>query len=186
MEADFGAIETLIGQGKTIVSSDDASTVAWALNAIREGRTVTLYVKKPVLQAILKQYWTPKRIEFAGLRPISAEQSAKVKSDFNIEIDGHANTVECPRCGHRYSTYEFIQQGIQEHGEEVVRSAFNFKGGIFQINPNQVQVCPSCRLIIFGGTYHYLYYGRDGRPEYACGATIVIVIFDEGLELRSD
>jgi hypothetical protein len=175
---DFGSIETLVRQGKSVVSSDDASTIEWALNAIREGRIATLYVSKPVLQAILKRYWTPKRIEFAKLKPISAEQAARVKSDFNIEIDGYANTLECPRCGHPYSTYEFIQQGIQEHGEELVRSAFSFKGGIFQINPNQVPLCPSCRLIILGGTYHYLYNGPDGRPEYACGVTVVIVIFD--------
>lgn len=177
MELNFSAIETLVGQGKSVLSLDGSSTIDWALNAIKEGKTATIYVSKPVLQGILKRYWTPKRIEFAGLKPISADQAAKVKKDFNIDIDGHANSLECPRCGHHYSTYEFFQQGIQEHGEDVVRSAFSFKGGIFQINPNQVPICPSCRLIIWGGTYHYLYYGRDGRPEYACGATIIVVIF---------
>jgi hypothetical protein len=170
----FGAIETLVGQGKSVVSSDDSSTIEWALNAIREGRTATLYVSQSVLQAILIRYWTPKRVEFAGLRPISAEQAAKVKSDFNIEIDGHANSVECPRCRHLYSTYEFIQQGIQEHGEEVVRSAFSFNGGIFQINANQVLICPNCHLRVIGPCYTYAYNGLDGRPEYACGSASVM------------
>jgi len=179
VEVNFSEIETLVGQGKSVVSSDDSSTIEWALNAVREGRTATLYVSKPVLQAILKRYWTPRRIECAGLKPISAEHAAKMKSDFNIEIDGYANSIECPRCGHLYSTYEFIQQGIREHGEKVVRAAFSFKGGIFQINPNQVPICPVCRLRIFGGTYNYLYTDPDGRPEYACGVTIVIIVFDE-------
>jgi hypothetical protein len=178
MEVNFSAIEGLVDQGKSVVSSDDASTVAWALSAIREGRTATLYVSKPVLQKILKQYWTPKRVEFSGLRPISAEETAKIKSDFGIELDGYANSLECPRCQHHYSTYEFIQQGIQEHGEEVVRSTFSFKGGVFQINPNQVPICRNCGLIIIVGQYDYLYRDRDGRPAYACGATVVIVIFD--------
>jgi hypothetical protein len=89
----------LVGQGKAVVSSEDSLTVEWALKAIREGKTATLYVKKPVLQAILKQYWTPKRLEFAGMKPISAEQSAKVKADLNVDINGYANSVVCPRCG---------------------------------------------------------------------------------------
>lgn len=179
MANNFGVIETLIEQGKSVVSSDDASTIEWALNAIREGRTATLYVSKSVLQAILKRYWTPKRVEFAGLRPISAEETAKIKSDFKIEIDGYANSLKCPRCGHSYSTYEFIQQGIKEHSEEFVRSTFSFKGGVFQINPKQVPVCQHCGLIIIWGRYDYLYTDLDGRPEYACGATIVIVVIEE-------
>lgn len=68
----------------------------------------------------------------------------------------------------------FFQQGIQEHGEEVVRSAFSFKGGIFQINPNQVPICPSCRLIIWGGVYHYLYYGRDGGPSMPAARQLLL------------
>ena len=179
MEGYFSAIEGLVDQGKSVVSSDDASTIEWALNAIQEGRTATLYVSKSVLQAILKRYWTAKRVEFAGLRPISSEEVAKIKSDFNIEMDGYANSLKCPRCEHPYSTYEFIQQGIKEHGEKVVRSTFSFEGGVFQINPNQSPVCQHCGLIIIGvGRYNYLYTDPQGRPEYACGMTIVIVIVE--------
>jgi hypothetical protein len=177
MEVNFGAIESLVQQGKSVVSSDDASTVEWALNATREGKTATLYVSTSVLQAILKRYWTPKRVEFAGLRPISAEEVAKIESDFNLEIDGYANSLQCPRCGALYGTYQFIQQGIKEHGEEAVRSTFSFKGGVFQINPNQVPVCQNCYLIIIAGGYDYLYRDRQtGRPEYACGRIVIIII----------
>lgn len=87
------------------------------------------------------------------------------------------------RCGYLYSTYEFIQQGIQEHGEDVVKSTFSFKGGTFQIKPNQVLVCQNCGLIIIGvGVYNYhLYTDPQGRPEYACGSIIVIVMAEEVL-----
>lgn len=180
MELDFRAIEGVVQQGKSVVSLDDASTVDWALNATREGITATLYVSNRVLQTILKRYWTPKRVAFAGLKPISAEEIAKIESDFNLEIDGYANSLECPRCGHLYSTHDFIQQGIKEHGEEVVRSTFSYKGGVFQINPNQVPVCQNCGMIIIGvGVYNYLYRDRQtGVPEYACGAVVVIVVIE--------
>jgi hypothetical protein len=180
MEVNFSAIEGLLDQGKSVISSDDASTIEWALNAVREGRTATLYVSHSVLQAILQRYWTPKRVEFAGLRPISDEEVARIRSDFNLDIDGYANSLECPRCKHHYSTYDFIQQGMKEHGEEAVRSTFSFKGGVFQINPRQAPICQRCGLIIIGvGVYSYLYRDRQtGIPEYACGAVVVIVIFD--------
>lgn len=177
MEVDFRAIEGLLNEGKSVVSSDDSTTIEWAMSALRDGKTATLYVSKPVLEAILKQYWTPKRAEFVGLRPISDEEAARIKSDFKIDIGGFANTIECPRCAHSYGTYEFIQQGIKEHGEELVRATFSFNGGVFQINRRQAPLCQNCGLIIIWGDYNYLYTDPQGRPEYACGITIVIVIF---------
>jgi hypothetical protein len=177
VEVDFRIIEGILAQGKSVISSDDDSTVEWALKAIEDGRTATLYVSKPVLQTILHRYWTPKRVEFAGLKPIPDSEVSRIKSDFGLELDGYANTLTCPRCAHDYSTYEFIQQGIREHGEEAVRSTFSFKGGVFQINPTQVPLCQHCGLIIIGvGQYNYMYRDPQGRPEYACGMTIVIVI----------
>ena len=180
MEVNFSAIEDLVDQGKSVVSSDDASTIEWALNAVQEGRTATLYVSKPILGVILKRYWTPKRAQHAGLRPISDEEAAKIKADFNLEIGGYANSLECPHCGHLYSTHDFIRQGFREHGEKVVRATFSFRGGVFQINPNQVPVCQNCGRIIIGvGVYNYLYTDPQGRPEYACGAIVVVVIVEE-------
>lgn len=179
MNVDFNAIEALVDQGKSVVSSDDASAVELALDTVRRGRTATLYVSKPVLQAILSRYWTPKRVDFAGLRPIPADETARIKEDFDLDVDGYANSLECPRCHSHYSTYEFIQQGIKEHGEKAVKATFSFSGGVFQANPRQVPVCQRCGLIIIGvGTYNYLYRDRDGRPEYACGMVVVIVVVD--------
>jgi hypothetical protein len=115
-QIDFGAIETLVHQGKTVVSSEDSSIIEWAMTAATEGRTATLYLKPNVFEAIRRWYWTPERAELVGLKPVSADLAAKVKSDLKIEVDGYANSLDCPRCGHVYSTYEFIQQGIEEHG----------------------------------------------------------------------
>lgn len=37
-----GAIETLVHQGKTVVSSEDSALIEWAIRAIAEGTTATL------------------------------------------------------------------------------------------------------------------------------------------------
>lgn len=174
---DFSAIETLVHQGKTVVSSEDSAIVRSALKTIAEGRTATFYLKPSVFGAIIRRYWTPELAKAVGLQPISGVQAAKIKSDLNIEVDGYANSLTCPRCEHVYSTYEFIQQGFKEHGEEAVRTAFSLKRvGILQINPLQHPMCPECRLDIslavgerYSPTYHYAYNDpKTGRPEYAC------------------
>jgi hypothetical protein len=181
---DFGVIQTLVHQGKTVVSSEDSALVEWAIKALTGGRTSTLYLKPTVFEAIRRWYWTPERVKIVGLEPISAEQAAKVKSDFNIEVDGYANSLDCPRCGHRYSTYEFIQQGIEEHGEEVVRNTFSTRqAAILQINPVQNTICRNCRLHIIsarpqGGAtifYNYDYWCVQGNA-YACCTSYVVAI----------
>jgi hypothetical protein len=175
----FSAIETIVQQGKAVVSSEDSAIIEWAMKTIAEGRTATLYLKPIVYEAIRRRYWTPERVEFARFKPISAELTARVKSDFNIEIDGFANSLDCPRCGHVYSTYEFIQQGFEEHGEEVVRAVFSLKRvAILQINPVQNIICRNCRLhilvargagILFGGPgYDYEYININQPGSYSC------------------
>jgi hypothetical protein len=176
--ATFNAIETVVHQGKAVVSSEDSALVDWAFKTIAEGRTATLYLKPIVYEAIRRRYWTPERVEIARFKPISAEAAARVKSDFNIEIDGNANSLDCPRCGHVYSTYEFIQQGFEEHGEEVVRAAFSIRRvAILQINPVQNIICRNCRLHIlvarapetFGGPgYDYEYININQPGYYSC------------------
>jgi hypothetical protein len=176
----FGAIETLVHQGKTVVSSEDSAMIEWAIKAIAAGRTATLYCRPTVFEAIRRWYWTPERAELVGFKPISAEQAARVKSDFNIELDGYANSLDCPRCGHVYSTYEFIQQGIEEHGEQHVRAAFSLKrAAIVQINPVQDTICRNCRLHILRaqkgiyGSYDYEYRCVE-QNAYACCKAIIV------------
>lgn len=170
----FRTIEALVHQGKTVVSSEDSAIIEWAIKAITKGKTATLYLKPTVFDVIRRWYWTPERAKYSGLKPITEEQIGRIKSDFKIELDGHANSLDCPRCGHLYSTYEFIQQGIEEHGEEVVSAAFSLKrAAILQINPVQNTICRNCRLhiIITGtgtyGSYDYDYWCVQGN-RYAC------------------
>ena len=181
---DFGLIESLVHQGKTVVSSEDSTMVRWAAKAIAEGRIATLYLRPTVFEAIRRWYWTPERAAGVGLKPVTAELSARVKSEFGIDVDGYANTLDCPRCGQGYSTYEFIQQGIEEHGEKHVQAAFSLKrAAILQINPVQDIICRSCRLhILFddAGThsdYHYEYRCNQNNA-YACCKASILTLYD--------
>jgi hypothetical protein len=174
---DLGAMETLVKQGKTVISAEDSAIVQLAMKTFEEGKTATFYLKPIVYTEIMKRYWTPERVKSFGLQPIPTEQVDRIKSDFNIEIDGYANNVNCPRCGNVYSTYEFIQQGIREHGEEAVRAVFSLKEvGIVRVHPVQNSICARCRLPIVmasGGTdYSYEYHCRAGNG-YGCCQKVV-------------
>lgn len=184
-------IEALVQQGKTVVSSENSAIVRSAIRSIKEGRTETLYLKPNVFEAIRRWYWTPERQKLVGFKPISPEVSERVKADFKIDVDGYANSLECPRCGHPYSTYEFIQQGIEEHGEDLVRATFSLKrAAILQINPVQDIICRKCRLhILFApgdvyGSYDYEYRCVEDNA-YACCKILVLALAPD-LQLRVD
>ncbi|MEH6652429.1 MAG: hypothetical protein V7707_20630, partial [Motiliproteus sp.] len=174
-----------VHQGKTVVSSEDSAIIEWAMKTIASGKTTTLYLKPIVFAAIRRWYWTPERLKIVGMKPISSDQSARIKSDFNIEVDGYANVLDCPRCGHVYSTYEFIQQGIEEHGEEFVKTAFSLKRvAILQINPVQNTICRNCHLhflstgLVERGVrvfYSYDYSTSDGEAYACCNSYILEV-----------
>lgn len=184
-------IEALVHHGKTVVSSEDPAIVRSAMKSIREGRTETLYLKPSIFEAIRRWYWTPERAKLVGFKPITPEVSERVKSDFRIDVDGYANSLDCPRCGHVYSTYEFIQQGIEEHGEELVRATFSLKrAAILQINPVQDIICRKCRLHILlapggaYGSYDYEYRCVENNA-YACCKILVLALAPD-LQLHVD
>ena len=174
---DLDAIETLIRQGKSVVSSEDSLMIDTVFRTLKEGKTATFYLKPTIWAAIGKRYWTPERIEAVGLRPITDEESARVKQDLDIVVDGYANSIECPRCSHPYSTYEFIEQGFREHGEDLVRRVFATKWlAIVQINPAQDPICPKCALHVSvghgplrAGGYYYNYACKEGNAYACCG-----------------
>ncbi|KAF2992821.1 hypothetical protein OGR47_07180 [Methylocystis sp. MJC1] len=169
-QIDLGAVGTLVKQGKTIISAEDSEIIELVMKTIQEGKTATFYLKTMVCNEITRRYWTPERVETVGLQPIPTEQVSRIKSDFNIEIDGYANNMDCPRCGNHYSTYEFIEQGMKEHGEETVRAVFSLKDvGLLQVHPMQNSVCPRCGLYLARVRGGYTYdYRCSQNNAYAC------------------
>jgi hypothetical protein len=179
---DFGAIETLVKQGKTVVSAEDSAVIELVMKTIEEGKTATFYLKDVLFTEIIrKRYSTPERATAVNFQPLSSEEAARIKADFNIELDGYSSKETCPRCGSVYGTYEFIQQGIKEHGEEAVRAVFSLEGvSVLQVHPRQNIFCQKCGLdlgvalpaarlpvkIVVIGPHSYLY--RSANHGYAC------------------
>ncbi len=156
--------------------------VAWVKRKIASGDTMTLYLKPTVFETIRRWYWTPDRMKMVGLAPVTNDMNEKVKTDFGIDIDGYANTLDCPRCGDAYSTYEFIAQGVEEHGEEMVTKTFSLKrAAILQVNPVQNITCRTCRLHMLNVKgrgdiriyYNYDYWCPQGNA-YACCTSYIL------------
>lgn len=177
---DLGGIDALVERGKTVVSGENSAIIDLALNALDEGITATFYLKDTLFTEIMRRWYAKSdRAKAANLHPISTEESARIKADFGIEItDGFASRVTCPRCESVYGTYQFIQQGMKEHGEEAVRATFSLKNAsVLQSHPRQRIVCQSCNfdITIIVIIYSYLY--RDWNHSYGCGGDIVVVAF---------
>jgi hypothetical protein len=169
---DFGAIETLLKQGKTVISAEDSAIIELALKTIEEGKTATFYLKDVLFTEIIKRRSQTSPV--VDLEPLSLEEAARIKADFKIELDGCSSRETCPRCQSVYGTYEFIQQGIKEHGEEALRAVFSLKGvSVLQIHPRQNIICQNCGFVFAFmylhhkiGPHSYLY--RDWNHSYGC------------------
>lgn len=170
----FEAIETLVKQSKTVISAEDSAIIELALRAAEEGKTATFYLKDDLFTEIIKRrYRTHGCAKTVDLQPLSPDEIARIKADFDVELDGYSSKEICPRCGSVYGTYEFIQQGIKEHGKEVVKAVFSLKSAsVLQIHPRQNIICQSCGLdlAIFFARVHdphsYLY--RSQNHSYGC------------------
>jgi hypothetical protein len=144
--SDIHEIESVVKQGKAVISGDDSTIIGTVLRAVDEGTTATFYVSLAQQAEIMRRHCTPDRIKTRGLEPISDEERERIKTDFSIDVDGYFNHMKCPRCGHEYGMYEFIQQGVAEHGIEAVKSVFTMiNTAIVRVNPRQVAVCVKCK-----------------------------------------
>jgi hypothetical protein len=177
---DLGGVDALVRQGRTVISGENSAIIKLALKALEEGITATFYLKDALFTEVMRRWYaTSERAKVADLHPISAEEAARIKADFDIEItDGFSSKVTCPRCESVYGTYEFIQQGIKEHGERAVRATFSLKdASVLQSHPRQRIICQRCNfdITIIVIIYSYLY--RDWNHSYGCGGDIVVVGF---------
>ena len=164
---DISTILDLVKQGKTVVSSGEDSTIVAAIMnaAINEKRTATFYVTPEQKAAVMKVYWTPERVQATGIKAISDEEVKRIKEDLSLDVSGYSNRIKCPRCGHSYGMYEFLEQGIEEHGREVVETVLSLKDvSIIRVNPINIPVCRNCRQTIIVDAD-----GLTGGHYYECG-----------------
>ncbi|MEU1216251.1 hypothetical protein ABZ424_28380 [Streptomyces sp. NPDC005790] len=161
-------IETVAGSGKAVMSADDCTIVAIVQEAISSGRSASFYLSSEQYMTVRAWYWTPERIRKTGTRMVSSEEKAKIKSELGIEDIGpfHCNRITC-ECGEVYGAFEFLEQGIREHGKDAVRAVFALKdAAILRTNPRVVAVCPNCEQLLGARlTYDNCTYGCSFGTE---------------------
>ena len=138
-------VDALTGSGKAVVSADDATVVALVKKAIESDQSASFYLTRSQASAVREWYWTPERTRFTGIKPISAEEDNKISSDLGLNVTNFRFAPSRCECGHEYGAFDFLAQGIRQHGLEAVRAIFSLENStFFQVNPTFVAVCPAC------------------------------------------
>lgn len=176
------SVESLVAAGKTIVTTDDATIVAMMAHALSSGRNATFYCTPAQAQAVMRLYWTPRRIREVGMERVSEEERRKITSELGIRDMGTAfsNRAQCS-CGGVYGMFEFMQQGLRQHGKEWIGAIAEMKDtAVLRMNPTQDIFCPKCGLIIITNHW-YSMYSDTGKLIYGCckgeiggGGTILV------------
>jgi hypothetical protein len=168
-ESFLNSIDAVVKGGGAVVSADNSIIVAMMQEALRAGRSATFYVSPAQAQAVLRWFWTPGRRKEWGMEPISKEERAKIESELKLKAPaGFSNRIQCQTCGGVYGEFEFMQQGLREHGRDFVEGVLNLKNtAVLRINPSQDAFCPKCnqKLIVY---HNYEMVADDGTLIYGC------------------
>lgn len=90
------------------------------------------------------------------MEPVSKEEKTKIESELGIKETGslYSNRIRCG-CGGEYGAFEFIQQGIREHGRDMVSSVLEFEEtSVIRVNPPTFAICPECNQRLLQGHYY--------------------------------
>ena len=138
-ESLLSCIEAVVNGGKAVVSADNSIIIAMMQEALKNGRSATFYVSPEQAQAVMRWYRTPGRIKEIGIEPVSKEERARIESELEVKDMGpwFSNRIECP-CGGVYGAFEFMQQGLRQHGRDWVGAVMELKNtAVLRINPAQ-------------------------------------------------
>ncbi|QPQ31142.1 hypothetical protein [Lysinibacillus sp. JNUCC 51] len=159
-------IDAVACSGKVIISANDSTVVEIVKETINSGKSASFYLTNDQAKAVKAWYWSPERMKTSKIQPISNDKKARIKDELGIEVHSFRfSPIQC-ECGHIYGGFEFLQQGIRDHGVNSVRGVFNLKNSMFlQANPTLVAICTNCDQKLTS---------RDGGPdlgdlEYDCG-----------------
>jgi len=170
-ESWLASVEAVVKGGKAVISGDDTAIVAAVQEAIKSARTATFYVSHAQSDMVMAWYFTNERIKRLGLEPVSKEEKARIESELGVKETGslYSNRIHCG-CGAEYGAFEFIQQGIREHGREMVSSVLALgETSVIRVNPPNSAVCPKCNQRLLAGHYYAWCNG------YMCCKTLQIV-----------
>ena len=142
-----------------VISAESSVIVSLMRETIQSGKSATYYVTKPQFDAIMDSHWTPERRKRLNLEQVSVEEQQRIESELGIKGAGflYSNRITCSNCGSVYGAFEFIQQGIREHGREIAETALSLaNASIVRVNPSAVIVCQSCKQIIRTVAHYYI------------------------------
>ncbi|MFJ3908610.1 hypothetical protein [Streptomyces vinaceus] len=168
----FAGIDAMVRDGKVVMSGDDTAVVSAVQDALKAGRSVTFYLSLDQAAAFKAWYWSPKRIRDRGMEPVSREERERISSELGVRDIGpaYSNRIDC-ECGAQYGAFEFIEQGIAEHGKESVDAVLALENTyVLRVNPMTPAVCSVCRTtVIIGHEY-------DMTGKYGCSRSEGTVI----------
>src|SRR6266545_7055799 len=151
MRSSLDHFDAAVEGGGSVISAERSVIVSLMQETIQSRKSATYYVTKPQFDAIMYWYWTPERSKRLNLEQVSVEEQQRIESELGIKGAGflYSNRITCGNCGSVYGAFEFIQQGIREHGREIVETALNLaNASVVRINPSTVVVCQNCKEII--------------------------------------
>lgn len=168
-ESFVSSIEPLVDAGKAVVTADNSSIVAMMLHTLSTGRSATFYVPPEQARAVMRLYWSPWRVKGIGMERVSEEERSRIESELGVKDMGpmFSNRLECS-CGGVYGAYEFVEQGLKEHGKDWIGAIVELKNtAVLRINPTQDAFCPRCGLVLIS-THWYEMYTDSGKLLYGC------------------
>lgn len=162
------SIEEVVNAGKTVIVADKSVIEAIMEESLAKGRTVTFFTPPAQAQAVMRLYWSPRRIKEIGMERIPDEERARIESELGVPAPaGFSNYVQCS-CGGVYGDFEFMQQGIRQHGKEWVKGVLELKKtATLRLNPSQDAFCPKCGQLLAPGHW-YRMQADDGTLIYGC------------------
>jgi RNase P subunit RPR2 len=166
----LGSIEAVVNGGKAIVSADNSIIVAMMQEALRHGRSLTFYVSPAQADALMRWYWTPRRVKEIGMETVSKEERDKIASALGFKCTGtcYSNRVQCS-CGGVYGMFEFMQQGLRQHDRDWIKKVLELKNtSVIRINPALDAFCPLCNQIIITGHWYSMREPDKETLIYGC------------------
>jgi hypothetical protein len=162
----LGRIDAAVAAAGCHLSADRDTILAMVREAVESGRSATFYLPKSFADDVFDWYWTDERARARGLETLTADELERIQQDLGVTLSStsRSNRIPCPNCGHVYGGYEFIQQGLREHGRETVETAIDLPNtSVVRVNPRAIAVCAECDTALTDSGGHE--YVMDG---YGC------------------
>jgi hypothetical protein len=163
-------IDSVVGNGKAVITAGDKEVLEIVKEVILRDASASFYLTEAQAAEVNDWYWTPERVELTGIKLISKEEDDRIRAELGIiNLKNFRYAPLTCECGHEYGAFDFLKQGVEQHGLDAVNAVFALENStFFQVNPNLVPVCPDCNrtLLRAGGGW----YNCDGYGGCCCCA----------------